>query len=198
MRFGLAWLAAALQRVRDGVKSPATRLAAAVIVPETTQQEGSKMQNRPVRQCPGHDNKRDRPVTTVLRDVSDQGVLSTARLFFLSFADPGSAAWVDAFGRAHAMFGHRPAPTETTRCVLTLIQELRISRKRCFRFSNPYCEGCAQRITPEERHLINVVQAVRDRNFAKARLCALLLCEGEPVERLLAAADALALQLERV
>jgi hypothetical protein len=126
----------------------------------------------------------------------DYGVLVTARFFFLSFANPDAHGWMTALLGADDLFGRLSGKSELgaeiVRRTLAVVQDMRLSRRAVLRFSNPRCASCAQILTHDERHLIQMVQALRRGDRSVAASSAMLLCEGNPIDDLLSSARWLA------
>lgn len=110
-------------------------------------------------------------------DVVDFGFLTAARYFCVSFSSPHSDAWVFAMLVPERFFPG-PDSAEMMRRALAVVQEMRTSRRSTFRFSNPRCECCANVVTQDERHLLQLVQHARAGKRSHAASSAMLLCEG--------------------
>lgn len=117
---------------------------------------------------------------------SDLVVLMIARYFFQSFAHPGGEGWVRAISGAEQVMGRETGPRVVC-AVLRAVQAMRQSRHNPFHFSNPDCPGCASRLCGHERLFLNSFRAVRRGRMADAEAHAMLLCEGNPTEGLIAA-----------
>ncbi|NDW00921.1 hypothetical protein [Salipiger sp. PrR002] len=121
----------------------------------------------------------------------DLTVLMIARYFFQSFAHPQSEGWLRAMSGAEQVLGPQEAP-EVVFAVLRAVQEMRHARRNPFNFSNPDCPGCAARLCGHERLFLNIFRAMRRGRQGDAEAHALLLCEGNGVQRLIAAMGVLA------
>lgn len=120
-------------------------------------------------------------------DVVDFGFLTAARYFCVSFSSPHSDAWVFAMLVPERFFPG-PDSAEMMRRALAVVQEMRTSRRSTFRFSNPRCECCANVVTQDERHLLQLVQHARDGKRSHAASSAMLLCEGHDTADTISAA----------
>jgi hypothetical protein len=129
-----------------------------------------------------------------IRDLSltreEEIVLTVARLFFRSFAVAGSEAWVAGMAEAEAGLGYRDGPIVAARLLAT-IQAVRRSRQSVFLFNSAGCPGCSAVATEHERRLMRALSAVRRGDGAVARAEMMMLCEGNCIERVLAALLAL-------
>lgn len=103
--------------------------------------------------------------------------LSVARGFFRGFADPPSQGWMGAFAAARVAFAPEVGPAAAL-AVLDVVGALRGTRRSAFRFSNPACPCCAERLTEHERQLMAALRAVREDRLDAARAHAMLLLEG--------------------
>lgn len=129
-----------------------------------------------------------RPGDIRLRDLdmdeTDFAVLTAARFFFMSFSDASGSPWLTMFLSTEDLFpGLNSA--ETMCRLLAVVHEMRLSRKSTMQFSNPRCERCTSIITEEERHLIQMIQAIRENRISRAASSAMLLCEGNEIDELL-------------
>ncbi|MEM1363264.1 MAG: hypothetical protein AAGF94_16375 [Pseudomonadota bacterium] len=109
---------------------------------------------------------------------------------------PESQAWLYANSVAEYGFPRLQAPLISARA-LDMVQGLRVSRRSNFTFSNPFCVQCAQIVTPHERLMILCLSAYRAERADQAEAHALLLCEGNPMERFLIETQNLAALLPR-
>ncbi|WP_353475619.1 hypothetical protein PVT71_23805 (plasmid) [Salipiger sp. H15] len=117
---------------------------------------------------------------------TDLVVLMIARYFFQSFAHPGTEGWVRAISGAEQVMGREAGP-QVVCAVLRAVQQMRSARRNHFHFSNPDCPGCAARLCGHERLFLNVFRSVRRGRMADAEAHAMMLCEGNPAEGLVAA-----------
>lgn len=147
--------------------------------------------NHHSKNCAAGQHGGDVPIDTLALDAFDLAFLAAARFFCLSFSGLDRAAWVKAILGAENFFPG-PASAETMRRALGVVQDMRLARKSSLRFSNPRCRCCAEMVTQDERYLVQLVQALRAGRTSQAASSAMLLCEGNDVTRVMAAAQALA------
>lgn len=96
---------------------------------------------------------------------------------------------------ARALFG----PLRGARLMAAVVQTVQVmsmSRTDPFPYANPFCRGCAARITPTEEHLIRVLHHLRRGKDGRAIVHALMLCDARPVARVIEAARAIDLELK--
>lgn len=124
-------------------------------------------------------------------DDIEEAILTIARYYFQTFALPQTQSWLAALQVADTRFpGTSSAGIAMD--ILAAVQAMRMSRSSPFRFSNPACPGCSQIIGEHERQFMCVVQAARRGQMGSARTHAMLLCEGNDTEALIARMVALA------
>lgn len=92
---------------------------------------------------------------------------------------------------ADRLFGADHGPVLLV-AITALVQTMAIARSEPFRYSNPYCAGCARVLTRHEALLLRVLHLVRRGRTGAATIEALMLCDSRPVAALLEAADDLA------
>jgi hypothetical protein len=109
------------------------------------------------------------------------------RRYCQTFAIPQSQGWLGALEVATRHSGPDRAPS-LCHDLLVVIQALRASRRSVFTFSNPDCQCCRSVVTAEERQLLAMIEALRRGHGGQAATHALLVCEGQTAEGLLAAA----------
>jgi hypothetical protein len=114
--------------------------------------------------------------------------LALLRYYCQTFAAPPSQGWLQALEIATRHAGSDRAPA-LCYDLLAIIQALRASRRSVFTFSNPNCPCCRPIVTAEERQLLATLDALRRGHRGQAATHALLVCEGQPAERLLEAAS---------
>lgn len=121
-------------------------------------------------------------------DPSGRLTLALMRFHFQTFAAPETHGWLLALRCATAQVGpHAAGPL----CydIVTLVQTLRSSRSTAFRFNSEGCACCRVWLTPEERQMMELVQALRQRRTGRARTVVQMLCEGAQGEQLIAAIE---------
>lgn len=142
----------------------------------------------PTGKCQGQLSSGDVSLASLDADDIDFAFLSAARFFFLTFAEKDQAAWVTAILGTESFFpGGNSA--ETMRRALAVVHEMRTSRRSMFRFSNPRCQGCSAIVTQDERYLLQMVQHARARRMSQVASSAMLLCEGNAIDRVVTAAQ---------
>lgn len=129
----------------------------------------------------------DVPLTSLNTDAVDFGFLSAARYFFISFSECDASAWVMTMLSSESFFPG-PDSAEKMRRSLAVVHEMRTSRRSMFRFSNPRCQGCSAIVTQDERYLLQLIQNARAGHGSQVASSAMLLCEGNSTERVIAAA----------
>ena len=119
-------------------------------------------------------------------------MLEIMRYFFIAYTDPQRNAWEMAFMHAQNRFGTVRGPVIVSRA-LDVVQAMRLSRKSSFRYSNPYCTCCRERISHSEKHIMETIRAFDRGDPVAAQANALVLCEGHDTGPFLKAAKTLAL-----
>lgn len=127
--------------------------------------------------------------------LEEQITLTIARMFFQSFCTPEGMTWIAALAEAEARFGTEEGPKIAAR-LLASLQSVRRARRSTFMFNSPTCPGCAAIATEHERRFITAVAALRRGDTGKARLEVMMLCEGNRVEIVVTALQALARALD--
>jgi len=124
-------------------------------------------------------------------DMIDFGFLTAARYFFVSFTDKNQSAWVAAVLGSDGFFPDK-THAEAMRLALAVVHEMRTSRRSCFRFSNPRCAGCSAIVTQDERYLLQLVQHARAGRKSQMASTAMMLCEGNTIDRVIRTAEGFA------
>ena len=117
-------------------------------------------------------------------------ILCAARFFFASFAEPNSQSWLSVVLSSEDFFPKGDSPL-IVKNVLTMVHELRTSRKSVLRFSSPRCIDCSAILTAEERHIIMMLKELQRGSHSSASTHAMLLCEGNETGGLLKASETL-------
>lgn len=133
----------------------------------------------------------DVPLASLNADAVDLGFLTAARYFFVAFAEGDQAAWVTAMLGSDSFFPGLDSAEKVRRC-LAVVHEMRSSRLSVFRFSNPRCKGCSAIVTRDERYLVQLIQHARAGNASMVASSAMLLCEGNSTDRVIAVAHGFA------
>ncbi len=141
-----------------------------------------------------HCHKKLRPgcVSLASLDVDpiDFAFLTASRFFFVSFSEADARSWVSTILSSGSFFPG-PGSAERMRRALAVIDEMRSARRSCFQYSNPRCPCCAGIVTADERHLLQMVQHARAGRMSRVMSSAMLLCEGNPTDRVIVAVDCL-------
>lgn len=119
-------------------------------------------------------------------DDAELAALDILRFFFVSYSEPQSQGWRIAFTYATACFG-RDQGVRAAYVLMELVETISRSRRSLFTFSNPRCQTCRLRLSEPERQLMHALSACRAGDLPQARRKAMMLSEGAPVERLVAA-----------
>lgn len=114
--------------------------------------------------------------------------LALMRFHFQTFAAPETHGWLLALRCATAHVGPRAAGP-LCYDIVTLVQTLRSNRSTAFRFNPEGCACCRDWLTPEERQMMELVQALRQGRTGRARAVVQMLCEGARGEDLIAAIE---------
>jgi len=107
---------------------------------------------------------------------------------FQTFAAPDSQGWLTVLRRATTHVGPRAAGP-LCYDLIALVQLLRAARRSMFRFNPEGCACCRVWLTPEERLLMEMLGHLRHGRTGRGRTVAQLLCDGTPVDDLIAMAE---------
>lgn len=119
--------------------------------------------------------------------------LDVLRLIFAAESGNRPRHGATADGVAAALFGPEQGAVLLV-ALCAFIHTMAAARSERFRYSNPYCAGCARVLTRHEAGLMRILHHLRRARPGAAMVEALLLCEARPVGPLLeAAADLVAL-----
>lgn len=143
------------------------------------------------RNCQSSKSKTDVSLAFLNADQIDFAFLTAARFFCVAFSENDHSAWVTALLGAESFFPGQE-PSETMRRSLAVVQEMRTSRRSVFRYSNPRCQGCSPIVTQDERYLLQMIQYARAGRRSKVTSSAMLLCEGNAINRVVIAAEGFA------
>ncbi|MGY6696524.1 MAG: hypothetical protein ACXIUW_10955 [Roseinatronobacter sp.] len=121
-------------------------------------------------------------------DPFDRLTLALMRFHFQTFAAPETHGWLLALRCATAHVGPRAAGP-LCYDIVALVQTLRSSRSTAFRFNSEGCACCRVWLTPEERQMMELVQALRQRRTGRARAVVQMLCGGAHGEQLITAIE---------
>lgn len=137
---------------------------------------------------------KETPVADARFDVVEATVLQVARYYWQTFALPSSQSWLRALQVAEEAACSR-TPGTFGLDVLMAVQAMRHSRKSCFQFNDPACPTCASFLTEHERQFMDVLKCCRAGRHGTARTHAMLLCEGNCIDRFIARVEALVAQI---
>jgi len=140
--------------------------------------------------CDGAPNGNERRLADMGYQKTERVLLTIARLYFLTFSDPASQAWMRVGALSRSCFGE-PRGAAISEAMLISVNELRLARGSAFEFANPDCPGCSQILCETERQFMAALTALRLGQISAAHANALLLCEGGDSAPLLSALSAL-------
>jgi len=112
--------------------------------------------------------KGDIPVTSAGLDEFELGLLSVARHFIISFAAPDTQSWTIALNIASERWGISEGARAAV-SLLAVIEAMRRARRSMFHFSDPNCPTCRETLTPNERHLMLMIHAIRQGQIGQAQ-----------------------------
>lgn len=124
-------------------------------------------------------------------DRAETRVLDVMRLIFADQSGARPRHGASAADVADRLFGAAHGPVLLV-AITALVQTMAIARSEPFRYSNPYCAGCARVLTRHEAALLRVLHLVRRGRTGAATVEAVMLCDSRPVAALLEAAGDLA------
>ena len=108
----------------------------------------------------------------------EEMVLRLARIFFHSFTQPDSQAWVPAFAEAQEVFGSDQGLIIAGR-ILNALKAIRGIRRSPFMFNSPSCLGCSRIATEQERRMMSAIALIRLGDVERAESELILLCESQ-------------------
>ncbi len=120
-------------------------------------------------------------------DEVERRALTLMRHLFVGVAQNRPPGAPEAVMLARTLLG--PANgDQAMAALLAFVQTMALSRGEPFRYANPFCPGCAARITADEERLVRVLHHVRRGQEGQAMIHALMLCEAGPIGPLIEAA----------
>ena len=134
---------------------------------------------------------RGTPVADLDYTAAQRHVLTIARHYFSSFAQPERQGWLSAISSALHLFDHARGP-DIAVATLAMVQTMRRARQSTFRFNAPDCPACAAHVTPQERAMMSALRATAQGRDGAARAHAAILCEGNDAADFLRALRCLA------
>ena len=123
-------------------------------------------------------------LTSLQLEATEYAILSAARFFFSSFANPETPSWMTVVIASEDFFPVKDSP-RIVQAILVVVHEVRLARKSTLRFSNPHCVDCQNNVTAEERHFISMFRKMRANGPEAVVIHAMLLCEGNQTSILL-------------
>ena len=126
----------------------------------------------------------DVSLTSLQLEATEYAILSAARFFFSSFANPETPSWMTVVIASEDFFPVKDS-TRIVQAILVVVHEVRLARKSTLRFSNPHCVDCQNNVTAEERHFISMFRKMSANRPEAAVIHAMLLCEGNQTSSLL-------------
>lgn len=163
---------------RVAPRTPHTQGGARPAIPDPAGQHGSA---RPGRPDEVH-------LSSLAADDFARMTLALMRWHFQTFAAPETQGWLMALRVASAQVGPRGAGAFCYDLV-ALVQALRAARSSPFRFNPESCACCRDWLTPEERQMMALLEALRRGQTGRARTLVQLLCDGNPDGDLIAMAE---------
>lgn len=117
------------------------------------------------------------PLTADCLDRHQQNFILIVRCYFMSYTVPQSCSWELGVETAVHAYGSDRGPQIAWAC-LKCVQEMRTSRKTTFKFCNPFCKCCRNRLTQHEQHLVESFDYARRGADGALSLTSMMLCEG--------------------
>lgn len=127
-------------------------------------------------------------LSTLAPDPFARLTLALMRFHFQTFTTPETQGWLLALGFATTHVGSRAAGPLCYDLV-ALVQALRAARSSGFAFNSEGCACCRVWLTPEERRLMELIDALRQSQIGRARTLVQMLCDGVPSDDLMAMAE---------
>lgn len=121
--------------------------------------------------------RRGTPIEALKLSPPEFIVLSIARHYFETFANPGEHGWLAATSDALACFGSDQGPRAGL-SVLCAVQAMRQTRVSVFRFNSARCPACSAWVSDAEKLFLMTLRAVVRDDPAAAQGYAAILCEG--------------------
>ena len=115
-------------------------------------------------------------VQTELND-SEAKVLTIARYYLMTFANPSKQTWLNATDYAIRHFSSSNGPYASL-AVLSAVQTMRQARNSTFLFNDADCKTCSNYLTENERSFLAAIRCKAKGNDNGAIGHAFVLCEG--------------------
>lgn len=145
---------------------------------------------RQTRRC-GTPGPSESLLSDAVFDLFERECLDVMRLVFAQMAQNLPPLVMEPQDAARVQFG----PIRGDRicaAVVQMVHVMAISRSDGFRYSNPFCAGCAAVLTQPEHLLLHVLHHTRRAQPGQAIAHAVMLCDSRPVGPLIDAAAELA------
>lgn len=133
---------------------------------------------------------------TACLSAGERAVVAMMRQVFIGFADESDSGWGEARRLGEVAFD----PLISAGLIEALgafLAALRESRRSAFRFSDPRCPCCRERLTEPEGRIVALIRASRRRRSADVMTQAMVLCEGVCDRRMVDAAGRIGAWLDR-
>ena len=104
-------------------------------------------------------------------------VLTVARYYFMTFANPSKQTWLHANDYAIRHFSPSDGPYASL-AVLSAVQTMRRARNSTFLFNDADCKTCSNYLTENERSFLAAIRCKAKGNDNGAIGHAFVLCEG--------------------
>ena len=121
---------------------------------------------------------------------SEAKVLTVARYYFMTFAQPSKQTWLHANDYAIKHFSSKNGPYASL-AVLSAVQTMRQARNSTFMFNDADCKACSTYLTKNELSFITAIRCKSKGNDHGAAGHAFILCEGNDTEEFLHAIEIL-------
>lgn len=122
-------------------------------------------------------------------------VLQVLRFFCMTYSNPGSHAWEEAYAMSVRELGSKDGP-RVSHEIMNCIRALRCTRKTGFDFIDPTCPCCRMMLAHHESHFMRLLKAERANDGLARQMSAVILCEGENPSLFLQSISSLANQLD--
>ncbi len=122
-------------------------------------------------------------------------VLQMLRLFCVTYANPGSHAWEEAYAMSVRELGSKDGP-RVSHEVMNWVRTLRCTRKTSFDFIDPTCPCCRKMLAHHESHFMRLLKAERANDGLTRQMSAVVLCEGQNPSLFLQSMSSLGNQLD--
>ena len=130
--------------------------------------------------------------TNVQAQLTDKEakVLTIARYYFMTFANPSKQTWLNANDYAMKHFSSSNGPYASL-AVLSAVQTMRQARNSTFMSNDADCKACSNYLTRNELSFITAIRCKSKGNDNGAAGHAFILCEGNDTKEFLHAIEIL-------